>query len=76
MVRALAAASFTIEIGPCSPARKTAVVTSSGASVNACHSSSVKADLSVIGAPRSGGGANRIGPVGATAPNWCAEVAK
>jgi hypothetical protein len=47
--RALALASFIIEIGPCSPAKKTAAVTRSGASVKACHSSSVNADLSVIG---------------------------
>ena len=48
MARALALASLITEIGPCSPAMKTAAVTRSGASVNACHSSSVKTDLSLI----------------------------
>src|SRR5207302_8328983 len=45
---ALAVASLTIEIGPCSPVTKIARVTSSGASVSACHSASLNADLSVI----------------------------
>ena len=48
MVRALALASLTIEIGPCSPAANNASVTNSGASVSAFHSSSVNADLSVM----------------------------
>src|SRR5215510_7174927 len=51
MERALALASFIMEIGPCSPTAKIAAVTRRGASISACHSSSVNADLSVIGTP-------------------------
>src|SRR5262249_16300341 len=49
--RALALASFSIEIGPYSPTAKIAAVMRSGASVSASHSSWLNADLAVMSRP-------------------------
>src|SRR4051812_14036548 len=64
IVRALAAASLTIEIGPCSATVIIAMVTNNGASDSALHSSSEKNVLSVIAPSCSATSSDRNLPAG------------